>query len=307
LLLRKGKTMKRKIMLLVPGILVVGLGLLIFLKTKSNKTMLARIGGRKITVKEFQERVVEIPSYYRGFLVTEDGKMELLDTMISEAALIEKAKIEGLYRREDIKKRLKNAEDRVLLEAMVQELQKGLIVATDEEVREYFEKKKEEFLNPEQVRVSHILVKKKSEARKILDELGRGVGFEKLAQKYSIDSVTAIKGGDLGYISRGEMIPVFEEAAFGLKKKGDISEIFESPFGYHLVKLIDRKQMEKMTAEEIEYEIRTRIQNQKLKALIEKYRKELMVSVNRELLDKVPVEVQSEYEGEIRNEEEKSN
>jgi peptidyl-prolyl cis-trans isomerase C len=298
--------MKRKILLLVLAVLVIGFGLLIVFKTKNDENVLARIRGRKITLKEFQERIAEIPSYYRGFLATVNGKMELLDGMIAEAVLIEKAKEEGLHRKEEINSRLRIAEDRVLLEAMVQELQKGRIAVSDEEVEDYFEKHKEEFSNPEQVRVSHILVRTKSEAQKILDELRGGASFEKLVQEYSIDSITALKGGDLGYISRGEMIPVFEEAIFALEKKNDISQIIETPFGYHLVKLTDRRKADKKTPEEIQNEIRTRIQNQKLKTLIEKYKKELTVSVNRDLLDKVSVGVKSEDKGGIRNEERES-
>ncbi|MFB0527477.1 MAG: peptidylprolyl isomerase, partial [bacterium] len=286
--------------------LIIGLGLFIFFKTKDNKNVLARIKGRKITLEEFQVRIAEIPSYYQGFLATHNGKIELLNGMIAEAVLIQKAKEEGLHRREEIRRKLKNVEDRILLETMVQELQKDRIVVSDEEVKEYFEKNEKKFANPEQVRVSHILVKKKSEAKSILNELREGANFEKLARKYSIDSITATRGGDLGYISRGEMIPAFEEAAFALKEKNDISPIIETPFGYHVVKLTGRKKMREETPEEIEREIRTGIQNEKLDRLMEKYRKESMVSVNYELLDKVSVGIQSESKGETENEEGKS-
>lgn len=298
--------MKRKIIFLLLGTLIIGFGLLIVFKTKDNQDVLARIKGRKITLEEFQKRVIEIPSYYQGFLATQNGKMELLNGMIIEAVLIQRAKEEGLHKREEIKNRLKSVENRVLLEAMVQELQKGRIAVSDEEVKDYFEKNKEKFTDPEQVRVSHILVRSKSEARKILNELEGGANFEKLAREYSIDSMTAPMGGDLGYISRGEMIPAFEEAVFALEKKGDISQIIKSPFGYHLVKLTGIKKMDKKTPEEINYEIRTKIQNEKLDKLIERYRKELMVSVNHDLLDKVSVEIQSESKGEIKDEERKS-
>jgi len=298
--------MKRKIIFLLLGTLVIGIGTLIVFKSKDNKNVLAHIKGRKITFEEFQKRVTEIPSYYQGFLATQNGKTELLNGMIAEAVLIQKAKEEGLHKREEIKNRLKSVENRVLLEAMVQELQKGRIAVSDEEVKDYFEKNKEKFTDPEQVRVSHILVRSKSEAQKILNELEDGANFEKLAREYSIDSMTAPMGGDLGYISRGEMIPAFEEAVFALENKGDISQIIKSPFGYHLVKLTGIKKMDKKTPEEINSEIRMRIQNEKLDKLIERYRKELMVSVNRDLLDKVSVGIQSESKGEIKDEKRKS-
>ncbi len=298
--------MKRKILFLVLGSLVIGLGALIFFKTKNNGNTLVRIKGRKITLEEFQVRITEIPAYYQGFLATHNGKIELLNGMIAEAVLIQKAKEEGLHRKEEIRRMLKNVEDRILLEAIVQELQKDRIAVSDEEIKEYLEKNEEKFANPEQVRISHILVKRKSEAKKILNELREGANFEKLARKYSIDSITAPRGGDLGYIFRGEMIPAFEEAAFALENRNDISPIIETPFGYHLVKLTGRKKMRKKTPEEIDSEIKTRIQNEKLDRLMEKYRKESMVSVNYDLLDKVSVGIQSESKGESKNEEGKS-
>lgn len=298
--------MKRKIIFLLVGGVIVSSCLLIFLIYKNNKNILARMAGRKITIEEFQNRIADMPSYYRGFLATRDGKMELLNSMIAEAVLIQKAREEGLDRKEEVKRKLQNVEERVLLEAMVQELQKDRIAVSDEEVKEHFQKNEDKFSNPEQVRVSHILVKKKSDARKVLNELREGASFEKLAQKYSIDSITAPRGGDLGYISRGEMIPQFEDVAFGLGKKGDISQIVETPFGYHLIKLTDRKKMGTKTPEEIEYDIRTKIQNEKLDRLMEKYRKELMVSINQDLLDKVLVGTEPESKGEKENAEEKS-
>lgn len=298
--------MKRKILFLVLGSLVIGLGALIFFKTKDNGNTLVRIKGRKITLEEFQVRITEIPTYYQGFLATHNGKIELLNGMIAEAVLIQKAKEEGLHRKEEIRRMLKNVEDRILLEAIVQELQKDRIAVSDEEIKEYLEKNEEKFANPKQVRISHILLKRKSEAKKILNELREGANFEKLARKYSIDSITASRGGDLGYIFRGEMIPVFEEAAFALENRNDISPIIETPFGYHLVKLTGRKKMRKKTPEEIDSEIRTRIQNEKLDRLMEKYKKESMVSVNYDLLDKVSVGIQSESKGESKNGEGKS-
>jgi len=298
--------MKRKILFLLLAILVIGIGVFIFLKHKDKENILVRIRGRNITLDEFERKVAEIPSYYQGFLATRNGKLELLNGMIAEAVLIQKAKEEGVDKREEVKERLKNAQDRVILEAMFQELQKAKVAVTDEEAKVYFENNRERFMNPEQVRVSHILVRSKSEARRILNELKEGGSFEELARKYSIDSITAPKGGDLGYISQGEMIPAFEQAVFALQNKGDISGIIETQFGYHLIKLTGKEKGVKKTPEEIDHEIRARIQNEKLDRLVEKFKKELMVSVDYELLDKVSIETQSEGQQEMTNEQKES-
>lgn len=90
-----------------------------------------------------------------------------------------------------------------------------------------------------QVKASHILVKTESEARKILGELKKGANFAKLAKQFS-ECPSKKKGGDLGWFGRGKMVREFEKAAFSLKK-GEISDIVKTQFGYHIIKLTDTK------------------------------------------------------------------
>ena len=90
-----------------------------------------------------------------------------------------------------------------------------------------------------QVKVSHILVNKESEAKAVLDELQKGISFSKLAQEKSI-CPSGKRGGDLGFFTRGKMVKEFETAAFALKKS-EISGIVKTRFGYHLIKKTDEK------------------------------------------------------------------
>lgn len=90
-----------------------------------------------------------------------------------------------------------------------------------------------------QVKASHILVKKRSQAEKILEELKKGASFAKLAQKYS-ECPSKKQGGDLGWFGRGKMVPGFEKAAFSLKK-GELSDIVKTQFGYHIIKMNDTR------------------------------------------------------------------
>ncbi|KYK34379.1 MAG: peptidyl-prolyl cis-trans isomerase [Theionarchaea archaeon] len=90
-----------------------------------------------------------------------------------------------------------------------------------------------------QVKASHILVKKRSQAEKILEELKKGASFAKLAQEYS-ECPSKKRGGDLGWFGRGKMVPEFEKAAFSLKK-GELSDIVKTQFGYHVIKVNDTR------------------------------------------------------------------
>ncbi len=86
----------------------------------------------------------------------------------------------------------------------------------------------------EKIKCSHILVEKESTAKEVLAKLQKGESFTKLAEQYSIDG-TRKRGGDLGSFGRGAMVKEFEKAAFDLKK-GEISGIVKTQFGYHIIK-----------------------------------------------------------------------
>lgn len=107
---------------------------------------------------------------------------------------------------------------------------------TEETLNAFVEENKDK-LN--QISASHILVKTKEEAEKVLEELTAGMTFEDAAKEYSTDG-SAQLGGSLGFFGKGEMVPVFEEAAYALEK-GEVSGIVESDFGFHIIRLDDTK------------------------------------------------------------------
>lgn len=113
---------------------------------------------------------------------------------------------------------------------------------TDEDVKTYFEENKESFDTPEQVEASHILVEDEATAKEVIEKLNAGEDFATLAKEYSTDTSNAEKGGALGFFGRGEMVEEFENAAFAMNV-GDVSkEPVETEFGYHIIKVTDKKE-----------------------------------------------------------------
>ncbi|WP_455663005.1 peptidylprolyl isomerase [Pradoshia sp.] len=123
------------------------------------------------------------------------------------------------------------------------------IKLTDDEVKSYYEENKKNFDTPESIEVSHILVEDEKTAQKVLDKLNAGEDFAELAKEYSTDTATAAKGGELGFITSGEMVKEFEKAAFALKV-GEISDIVKTDYGYHIIKATDHKEAKESTYEE---------------------------------------------------------
>lgn len=143
---------------------------------------------------------------------------------------------------------------------------KGEVSITDQRVEDYYEDNKEMFSQEKEVRARHILFKLDQNAQEeeekevrekasmVLEKARKGEDFADLAKTYS-EGPTAQKGGDLGYFSRGRMVQSFEEAAFKMKK-GEISELVRSQYGYHVIKVEDIKEARVKTLEEVRGEIK---------------------------------------------------
>jgi peptidyl-prolyl cis-trans isomerase D len=123
------------------------------------------------------------------------------------------------------------------------------ITITPQDVESYYNANIQQFQTPEQVRASHILLKTegKDEAavRKQAEDILKqakapGADFAALAKKYSEDDASKVNGGDLDYFSKGRMVPEFEQAAFSMQP-GQISDLVKSQFGFHIIKVVDKK------------------------------------------------------------------
>lgn len=167
----------------------------------------------------------------------------------------------------------------------------GKIQISDEETKTFYDKNPQLFQQPEQVKASHILIKvqadapeaEKTEARKKIEavqkKVTQGEDFATLAKTYS-EGPSGPKGGDLGYFRRGQMVKPFEEVAFSLKPN-ETSDIVETQFGYHLIKVNDKKPAKKMTYAEVKDRLNEHLKKQKTdseaNAYIETLRKDAKI------------------------------
>jgi peptidyl-prolyl cis-trans isomerase C len=158
--------------------------------------------------------------------------------------------------------------------------------ATDEEIEAFYTGNAEQFQHPEQVEASHILIKfdpadtdqQKEEKRNKLAELKKqideGADFAELAKANSQDVGSGEKGGELGYFGRGRMIKPFEEVAFSLAP-GEVGEIVETRFGYHLIKVTGRKDARVVPLEEVKEQVGIYLVNQKKQQAVGDYLQKL--------------------------------
>jgi foldase protein PrsA len=118
------------------------------------------------------------------------------------------------------------------------------INVTDAQINDYIKANKLSLGQTAQVHAAHILVKTKAQADAIEAQLKKGADFAALAKEYSQDTGSKIKGGDLGTFGPGQMVPAFQAAAFKLKP-GQVSDPVQTPFGWHIIKVIETKPLTK--------------------------------------------------------------
>ncbi|MCW8107349.1 SurA N-terminal domain-containing protein [Alteromonas ponticola] len=151
----------------------------------------------------------------------------------------------------------------------VDELKQDVSVSEDE-ISNWYEENKGRFVAEEQRRVSHILIefgedqdKAKQEAQNLLAQIKSGEDFAALAKQHSDDTFSAENGGDLDFISADMMDPAFDKAAFDLKEAGDVSDVVESDFGYHIIKLTELKPEAVTPLEEVRETIKEQLATDK--------------------------------------------
>jgi peptidyl-prolyl cis-trans isomerase D len=153
---------------------------------------------------------------------------------------------------------------RYLLLDREQARQKVVVPPTD--VQRYYNDNIQQYQTPEQVRASHILLETagkndedvKKRAEEILKQVKGGADFAELAKKVSEDKGSKEKGGDLDYFGRGRMVPEFEQAAFSMEP-GQISDLVKSQFGYHIIKVVDKKAGATRPLEEVRAQIQQQL------------------------------------------------
>ncbi len=156
----------------------------------------------------------------------------------------------------------------------------GAVAATDADAKDFYDKNPDKFAQPESVRASHILIMTKDadEAGKkaartkidgVLKRAKAGEDFAALAKENSQDG-SASQGGDLGFFGRGRMVPEFDQAVFALKP-GEISEVVSTQFGYHIIKLTEKKAGSTVPFDQVKPQVVEYLSNQKKQQRVDSF------------------------------------
>lgn len=226
--------------------------------------VMAVVDGKDITAGELDAMANDIdPGLAR--LPDQQRRITVLKIYIDMKTLSDAAVKEGLDKTPDYDKRMA-----IMRENVLQQLYfKNSIIdkITDADIKARYDKEIAGLPKEQEVHARHILVKTKKEAEDIIKRLQKGEKFEDIAKQKSTDG-SAATGGDLGYFSRGQMVKPFEEAAFSLKVGEYTKTPIESPFGWHIIKVEDRREKQPPALDDVKDAIRNLIARERYSATI---------------------------------------
>ena len=200
------------------------------------------------------------------------------DYLVDVIVLSQAAETQKLGDRPDVKRRLAFDHNRLLMESLLQDAGKSAL--SDEAERKVYDEAVKQVKNEEEVHARHILVPTEDEAKAILAQLKGGADFATLAKEKSKDPGAA-EGGDLGYFTKEQMVPEFAEVAFKLGK-GQLSDPVKTQFGWHIIKVEDKRIRPTPTFEQVKPQIENYVAHRAQAEMVENLRKSATV----ERLDK---------------------
>jgi len=187
----------------------------------------------------------------------------------------------------EFQRKLSFMQNKLMMETMLQSVGKGAV--TDQAMKKVYEDAVKQMSSDQEVRARHILVPTEDEAKKILADLKKGGNFEAIAKEKSKDPGAAAQGGDLGYFTKEQMVPEFAEVAFKLEK-GQLSDPVKSQFGWHIIKVEDKRSKSPPPFEQVKEQVETYVQRKAQAEYVTKLREQAKVERLDKPADSKPAE-----------------
>lgn len=234
----------------------------------------AKVNGQDITNGELRFAEAEIGSELAG-VPTESRRRVLVEYLIEAHLLAQAAEKASLAGNPDFEARMKYYRMRALRDAYFENKVRDDV--GEPQAKALYEERVKAIPAQPEVRARHILVKTEDEAKKISKEIAGGADFAESAKKYSQDA-GGEGGGDLGYFARGQMVKPFEDAAFGLEK-GKVSNPVQSEFGWHIIKIEDKRDRQPPSFDEVKDQITASLIQAKLQSAVQEMREGAKIEI----------------------------
>ena len=219
---------------------------------RAEDKVLAKVNGSEIHQSDVALAEEELgPSLAQMDPATKDSNV--LAFLIDMKVVAKAAEDEKIADSDDFKKRLEFARNRLLMDSLL--AAKGKAATTDDAMKKVYDDAAKQISGEEEVHARHILVETEDEAKAVKAELDKGADFAELAKKKSKDP-GASDGGDLGFFTKEQMVPEFSKVAFELKP-GQISDPVKSQFGWHIIKVEEKRNRKPPAFDQVKGQIET--------------------------------------------------
>ena len=256
----------------------------------SDEQVVVRVNQTRVTAAEFRRRLdlerERVPAHLHVLMESADVQKRYAQDLIRREILVQEAARRGLDTRPAVTDRVRQVKEQLMLQTLLQEEISAKVQVPEGDVQVYYEGHPEEF-SRDRLRAGHILVATEGEAQQVLERLKGKEGFEALARRHSLDKASGAKGGDLGTVERGKMVPEFEKAAYALKV-GEVSAPVKTRFGYHIIRVNGRERRPVAPFAEAREELQQRLLGERQQAAFEAFvdglKQQATVEVREELL-----------------------
>ena len=253
---------------------------------KGTGEVIATFKGRTLTSDQVVQEFERLPAPSRTYLAAPDRKRQFIENLVMNDLLFEEGQRAGFDKDPEIDRQVNDLRKRLVVQRVMRQYQTPPEIS-DEQIKAYYDENPTLY-STTQVHASHILVKDEETAKQILAEVKANPDrFADLAREKSTDTVSAKKGGDLGTFGPGRMLPDFEKAAFALKP-GETSDVVKTQYGYHIIRVTERKEGEQKPLDQVKEQIRAALRNRGLQERVqghfEDLKKEADLKINDEAL-----------------------
>jgi peptidyl-prolyl cis-trans isomerase C len=236
---------------------------------KKGNPVVAKVDGKEITRVDVVRFLKMMPANIQQ-LPPQAVYPLALEQVINTRLVQNKANEAGIENDEEVKRQLAMAKQQIVRSVYIQrEVDKQI---SDADMRKKYDEMIGKTPAIEEVKASHILVDDEKKAKDIIAKLDAGEDFAKLAGENSKDTGNKEKGGDLGWFAKGDMVPEFSEAAFKISKGGISKEPVKTQFGWHVIKVEDKRERPKPSFDEVKPMIQADLRREKLEGMLDNWR-----------------------------------
>ena len=258
---------------------------------KQKEGYVAKIDSKVISKEDVKAQMKMLPEIAIQHFQGPEGLTKFVDELVKKEMLYLEAQKRGMDKDKEYQKKVEEFKKITLINDLLDKEIEHSPKVTDEDIKGYYEKNKEDFLINKQIRISHIFIKTEDELNQVKQRIDKGEDFAKIASEVSVDKASSKVGGDIGFIKKGELAPELENVVFTMRK-GQVSAPLKVKDGFRIIKVTDIKgnlvELDKVKGL-INQRLIAEKQRESFEKFMEKIKKNYKIDINKDEIAKMNI------------------